>query len=216
MTKSGYMVLKDHFDKLFTTPYNGTRCENIRDTFKNGLGVGIGDYDVYTTNISIANNPVNCFTTIVGADPEDFDIPTGIIPSYKELHSVNFIDREYFLGLFEENTLDYFVTVFDAIENILQADSLYSIRISLSNPNPYLEFLHMLPIYIAFNHVRYVDADRIEVLRKPILNWLEKFACDSMEDAKNIYNSMVNNKYYDTFEKIYKVITCDNNVILFG
>lgn len=216
MTKSGYMVLKDHFDNLFKIQSPGTGFERIRETYKEGLNFPIGLYDVNSTEISIANNPIRFFTTLVGPDNDEMDIPIGIIPAYDNIHSVNFIDKKYFLGLDEDNVVDYMVTVFDAIENLLKADSMYSIRLSANYPNPYLEFLHILPIYITFNHIREVNYSMIGVLRKHILNWLEKFACDSMDDAKLLFKSMEDNDYYNTFENVYRTVTCDNTIVLFG
>lgn len=214
MTETGYAVLKTHFDTIFRSAKLGTGYEHIRDTYHKAFGMQINRYSIHTTKLSVSNNPIGKITTFVG--PKNDDLKKGIIPSIDSINCVNIFDKQYLMGLNDDNIAAYVEDVYIAMDNVLMADPLYNMPDRAVIDNPYLIFLRCLPLYFTYHHIAYVDPDMIPKCAKIFIDHLERQGiCDSTEEAEKVLESVISTKYSTTFEDIYSTLTCNNTVQLF-
>lgn len=211
MTQTGYSVLKDHFDKLFLGGYPGNGLEQIRDTYQFAFNTKIHLYDIYQTNLRVANNPISKIITLAG--PDNPDIESGIIPCIDEMNCVNIFDKSYHMGLTEDNVNDYAEYVYSSMVTVVSADSLYNLTDPISRTcSPYSVFLNFCPLYFTYHHIKYVDPELVEscsIFKDTIC----RYVC-SEEDVEMILKSLSSSKYSSTFEGIYSTMTCNNTVEL--
>ena len=209
MTRTGYVALKNHFDTIFIKKHGiGNGYEQIRDVYTYAFGTKIHLYDVYHTNLRVANNAIDKITTLIG--PENDDLKHGIIPCLDTLQCVNILKKEYMMGLTENNVDDYIMDVYNAMCNIMIADPLYNVSDNIARSNPYCAFLKICPFYFTYHHIAYVDADLIN-RNNAFEHILEKYICD-VDDASKILESLAHNKYSTDFEEIYSTMTCNRTV----
>lgn len=214
MTQTGYAFLKTHFDTIFQNAKHGTGYEHIRDTYQKAFGTQINRYSIHSTRLSVNNNPVNMITTFIG--PKNDDLKKGIIPSIDSIHCVNIFDKQYLMGLAEDNIASYVEDVYMAMDNVMTADPLYNLPDGIIIDNPYLIFLRCCPLYFTYHHIAYVDPDMIPKCAQIFIDHLERQGiCDSTEEAEKVLESMASTKYSTTFEGIYSTLTCNNTVQLF-
>lgn len=214
MTPTGYAILKTHFDTIFQSGKIGTGYEHIRDTYHKAFGTQINLYDIHTTKLSVANNPISKITTFIG--PKNDDLKKGIIPSIDSINCVNILDKQYLMGLTDDSIASYVEDIYMAMDNVMTADPLYNLPDGVVIDNPYLIFLRCCPLYFTYHHIAYVDPDMIPKCAQIFIDHLErKGICDSTEEAEKVLESMASTKYSTTFEGIYSTLTCNNTVQLF-
>lgn len=208
MTRTGYSVLKTHFDSIFTGSYHSNGLEQIRDVYSYAFGTKIHLYDVFQTQLRVSNNAVNKIITLIG--PDNDDLKRGFIPCLGALNCVSVFSKEYLKGFNESNIDAYVMDVYNAMCNILTADPLYNVSDSVARANPYCAFLKICPFYFTYHHIAYVDPDLISKC-EAFEHILEKYICDS-EDAPKVLKSIGSHKYSTDFEDIYRVMTCNNTI----
>jgi len=211
MTRTGYFVLKDHFDKLLLGGYPGNGLEQIKDTYQFAFGTKIHLYDVYQTNLRVMNNPINKIITLVG--PDNPDLKMGIIPCLDDMNCVSVFDKEYFMGLTTESINDYAMQVYSAMVTIVSADHLFSLVDPISRmSSPYSSFLNFCPLYFTFHHIKTVAPD-LMCDCNTFISILDRYTCNE-EDAEKILDFLYKSKYSPCFEDIYSAMTCNNTVEL--
>ena len=213
MTRTGYADMKTHFDKLFTGGYRVYGLEQIRDVYQYAFGSKVYLYDIFSTPLKVGNNSINKMMTLVGP-VDDEELKSGIIPCLNDLCCVSIFDKDYLMGLTEDNISEYTMEVYNAMCNIMHADPLYNMSDAYARENPYCAFLKCLPFYFTFHHVKYVEPDLVD--KTPAFSTiLEKYICSSDEDAEKIMESLNSTRYSADFEDIYSTMTCKNTVELF-
>ena len=213
MTKTGYADMKTHFDKLFTGGYHVYGLEQIRDVYQYAFGSKVYLYDIFCTPLRVGNNSINKMMTFVGPVDDD-ELKSGIIPCLGDICCVSIFDKNYLMGLNQNNISQYVAEVYNAMCNIMIADPLYNLSDTHARENPYCAFLKCLPFYFTFHHVKYVEPDLVNC-NSAFISILEKYICSSDEDAKKIMQSIDSTKYSTDFEDIYSTMTCKNTVELF-
>lgn len=208
MTRTGYSVLKTHFDSILNGGYHSTGLEQLRDVYTYAFGTKIHLYDVIQTPLRVSNNAVSKIVTLIG--PKNDDLKCGFIPCLGALNCVSVFDKEYLKGPTEDNIDAYVMDVYNAMCNIMTADHLYNLSDSVARANPYCAFLKVCPFYFTYHHIVYTDPDLISRCGA-FEHILEKYICDS-EDAPKVLKSIGSNKYSTDFEDIYRVMTCNNSV----
>ena len=212
MTNTGYIALKNHFDRVFKSGHPGNGLEQIRDTYFYAFNKFLGQYSIYQTPIRLANNPVNTLVTLIG--PQSDNIPVGIVPCLNTINSVSCFSNEYFLSIDSSNISKYIDDIIQSMESTMSADSLYNCDPSVG---PYIKFLKTLPMYLTYHHVKGINSELVNSQKSQFCEWMLKhMICKSEKDAESIFDSISENKFVSTFEKIYKVITCENTISLFN
>lgn len=214
MTQTGYAILKTHFDTLFLSAKIGTGYEHIRDVYSKAFATKLHMYSIHQSNLRVANNPIGKIVTLIG--PNNDEIKKGIIPCIDTINCVSVLNKEYLMGLSEDNIEKYVEDIYMAMDNVMSADPLYNLPNGTIIDNPYLIFLRCCPLYFTYHHIAYVDPDMIDRCASIFIDHLERQGiCDSTEEAKKVLESMASTKYSTTFEGIYSTITCNNTVQLF-
>lgn len=219
MVRSGYSVIKDHFDSIITCRSMHDNGQSyIHDVYKQAFSVKTGLFDAYTTNISIATNPVSQFITLVGPKEKYPDMPIGIMPcmnmqNITVLTCVNVMDNQYLRGIYKYNIVDYIKYVYHAISNIIVADIAYNMACDDIYINPHCIFLRIYPIYLAYHHIASVSAPDVftEEAIETFKQLISKFV-NSNDDADLVYNSIISNNYSCDFSIIYNTITCGHTI----
>lgn len=206
MTRTGYAVMKQHFDKIMTTGTPNPLAQ-IKDTYEFAFGTKIHMYDVYETSVRLPNNPITKIVTLVGE--KDDSIKTGIIPCLNDICVVDICDKDYFKGVNEENVDEYIMHIYRAMFNIMIANPLFSMHDKIARDNPYIAFLKICPFYFTYHHTRSVYGKSSD--REIFKELLEKFICNT-DDISDIMESMISNKYSSDFEDIYRTMTCNGKI----
>lgn len=214
MTSIRYTMLKGHFDKIWTEAKLGNGLEDLRDTYMKAFDKFLGNYDICTTTLKSANNPIQNLCTIIGPK-EEVPFPEGIIPSYKTLTYSHFFDKDYFMGLNEDNMQDYFNMVSAAIYYIIYHDATRPFDVK-ERMDPYKQVLRMLPIYLAYHHMLYVNPDLPKETLTNIVKYEIAFYFTGLDEdeCNKVAHNIIDNKYVSTFERMYKLFTCENEISL--
>ena len=213
MTRTNYIALKEHFDRLIIgSHYHSNGLEQIRDVYRYAFGQKIHIYDVYQTSLRERNNCINKIISLVG--PANDDIKTGIIPCLDDIACVNIFNNDYFKGITTENIDDYVIDVYIAMTNVMIADPMYNVSDAIARANPYCAFIKLCPFYFTYHHILDTNPDIIGYC-KSFRNILEKYICKNDEDIDKVLESICTRKFSSDFEDIYSTMTCNNTVELF-
>lgn len=211
MATTGYVALKDHFDRFIKGAYRGNGLERIRDVYEDAFGKKINLYDVYQSSLRVSNNAINGIITLVG--PSDDNIKTGIMPCGGDLVSVSVLSADYLKGINASNIDSYVMEIFAAMKVIVFGDNLANnLNDKIARNIPYCAFLRMCPFYFTFHHINTCFPDMIGA--SAFSDILEKYFCGE-EDIEKIMKSLCSRKYDPSFEGIYSTMTCNNTVDLF-
>ena len=219
MIKSGYHVIKDHFDGIMNgTRIKGNGLEGIRDVYEDSFGTRISKYDVYTTNLRMSTNPISQIITLVG--PADPDLKIGIIPTISMTGSglacVSLISKDFLNGFDANNVAEYIHTIYHSIENIMIADRLYSMPDRIAINNPYCIFLKCYPLYMTFYHMLTIGGNMQDCYIQAVDEFkdiVDKYIV-SGDDSEKVLKSLTDSKYSENFEDIYRALSCKGEVEL--
>lgn len=209
--KTGYVVLKQHFNKLIFGGYPASNgLEPVRDSYAKTFGKKINLYDVYRTPFRAAGNPIESIITLIGPDDPNGEMSEGIIACEREITSINIISESILKGIDETMIDEYTQEVFNAMKRVIEMDRSYKSS-AQAKGNPYLQVVRFLPLYLTFHHefecISNVMNERV------FLDLIEKYYVAG-DSAVKLLESMKTKKYTEDIAEIYNTLTCDNTIDL--
>lgn len=210
-----YSILKDHFDKLILGGHRyGNGLEPIRDSYKTMFNLGIGLLDVYQTNFSIKNNPLDGIITLVGPYGKDVDeYPCGIIQCGNNVYVVDHFVDDILRGISDDIAKEYAYHIYGVINRVVSMDAFFKSD-SDAYANPFIATIKCIPFYLTYHHVR--DTGLLEKVSISLFeDLLEKYIVSSGEDIDSIMNSISSSRYCTDYESIYRIMTDKGTIPLF-
>ncbi len=202
-----YSVIMDHFNNLILGTYPNTGFEPIRTVYERAFNMNINMQDVYETKLCIPTNPIKSIITLIGPEPKDGDIPTGLLGSDEmNVSYVTHFTNDIFKGMDNGLAEMYIESVFESIYNIVKHDR-YNIK-EIRN-NPYLISVYCYPFYFTYYHIKRVFPDFID--HKVFIDIFEQYYSDR-EYADDVLKSLKANEFSSSSDTIYSVMTCKNTI----
>lgn len=207
MTK--YISLMEHFNNLILGVYPpSTGFEHIRTVYERAFNMNINMQDVYETKLHIPTNPIKSIITLIGPEPKDKEIPTGLIGcDESNVSYVIHFTNDIFKGITDDDFVkSYIKSVFETMYNIIKHDR-YDVK-AIRN-NPYIAALYSYPFYFTYYHIQRAFPDFID--NDVFIDLFEQYYSDR-EYAADVLNSLKENEFSASSDVIYSVMTCKNTI----